>query len=83
MHKIQFDKIAHIGVYSILAFLLMRDEIKPKWGFFVCFTLGIVIEYVQHHFLPSRYFDILDLIANIIGYFVGIVFFKLCKQKSI
>ena len=81
--KIHFDKIAHFGVYAILAFLLMRDELDLKWSFMICFSLGILIEFVQHNYLQGRYFEFLDIIANIIGYFAGIVFFNLCKHKSI
>ena len=80
--KIHLDKIGHFVIFGILAFLLMRDEFSGLKGFLICLVLGMFIEFIQDAYLASRYFEFLDLIANIIGYFAGIGLFQLCKSKA-
>ena len=90
---IGIDKIAHFGLYFILIFLICLDTVFPKK--FIYNTKGwliilaaifysLMIEIVQEKFLSDRYFDILDLIANIGGCFVAPVIFNwVLKQKII
>ena len=80
--QMHLDKLAHIFLYLVLAFLLKRDELTPWTVFIFCFFLGLFIEICQGYFLPSRYFEFYDLIANIIGYFIGIGLYKLIKNKA-
>ena len=82
------DKLGHLVVYAIHCFLLLRGyrhltkEILNRqvisallWSVF----LGFSLEIIQYSFFPDRHFDILDLIANIIGSIVGLIIFKLLK----
>lgn len=75
------DKLAHAGVYFLLnAFLLWgfwqngRLEAKTIWW---CFGLscayGILMECAQYAFFPHRYFELYDIIANIIGSLLGLI----------
>lgn len=76
------DKLGHLVVYAIHCFLLLRgyrhltNEILNRhvisallWSVF----LGFSLEIIQYSFFPDRHFDILDLIANIIGSIVGLI----------
>lgn len=72
---IQPDKLAHAGIYFIFAGLLFlglnRIFLKKGkaivWAFIICSFYGIGMELVQFLFFPGRFFEILDIIANISG----------------
>jgi len=81
---ISFDKAAHALAYFTLAGLLTwgfhrRGELgrRQAWTvFFLAAGFGIVVEGVQYAFFPHRYFEFLDIIANIIGSFLGLFALK-------
>jgi len=75
------DKWVHIVFYAVFAFLLIREyqQYRP-WSFkrhilmtlAICGLYGLFIEYIQGAFIPNRFFDVYDLIANIIGVIAGL-----------
>jgi VanZ family protein len=78
LDEIHFDKIAHVGLFSVLVFLWIlppRSRVTDKqkinrmylWiaGAFVGY--GIAIEFIQVNFVPHRSFDFFDIVANTIG----------------
>lgn len=75
------DKLAHLIMYAVLSFLFMRDGMSLKLILTLCLTVGIGIEIIQGKYLDGRHFELLDIIANIIGYSVGIGLYNLCKSK--
>ncbi len=89
----QLDKIAHMAVYFLLALSLgwsssRRSGLngaKIGWITLVCIVYGILMEWMQYSFLSDRFFEIHDIIANIIGSVVGAVFIFLIfiKMKRI
>ena len=85
MGDIQFDKIIHIGMFSLLTFLICwgvyrnagRGYTSVKW--FVVAALGslaygIIMEYVQRDYIINRSFDGGDIIADGIGSVAGLVY---------
>jgi len=89
---IQPDKIAHLGVYAILVVLALwgihksLGSLSPSWIKWVVFggiVYGILIECVQYTFFPGRYFEIFDIIANIIGCLTGMFFYKLFVKEKL
>ena len=46
------------------------------WVFLACTIYGILMEGMQYAFFPGRYFEVLDIIANIIGAIIGLIFFQ-------
>ena len=71
-----FDKIVHIGLYSILGFIMMFDTNKRiKYAFYICIGysifLGETIELIQP--LVGRTNELTDLCANVIGCLLGIL----------
>ena len=70
------DKLGHFGAYAILAGLTAvglqrsRPQATPATVFLLplafAFGYSLALECVQL-FLPNRYFEILDLIANLLG----------------
>ncbi len=87
----QVDKLAHFGVYFILSALATWSEGGHKTRIVlrdlvviasVCSLYGLILEAMQYFFLSDRYFEIPDLIANIIGSIAGtVVVFLLLKKE--
>jgi len=79
------DKIAHVGFYFLQIFLILYES----KGFYsksltikalaYCFLFGILVELGQKYFLLGRSFEIWDIVANIIGSIIGILFFRILK----
>ena len=86
------DKLGHLIFYGILTYLIGLGFYKTKNQFINKKTLfisliistcyGICMELMQYSFFPNRYFEILDIIANISGSIVGILFFKYIYYKT-
>jgi VanZ family protein len=86
----QLDKVAHFGIYFILAVWLAislgavnKELAFLRWILVVviCAIYGIALEAVQYLFLSDRFFEIPDIIANIIGSIAGTVFVYLFLKK--
>ena len=62
------DKIVHAVVYFILTYLglLSRFNISKLTLSLLIFFFGLFIEIV-HFFVPYRFFEYFDLLANLIG----------------
>jgi VanZ family protein len=75
------DKLAHAGVYFVLTGLL-GWAFHRNGGHRVLLSAGIAalygvgMEIVQYAFFPHRYFELLDIIANIIGSIAGLFALK-------
>lgn len=85
------DKLGHLVFYGIFVYLLIRgyrssgSDPKKIFRFSLFFAIsaalyGLLLEFVQYRFLPDRYFDLLDIIANIIGCFAGLLSLRFTKK---
>jgi VanZ family protein len=79
------DKIGHLVFYGIFTILIAfgfyknKKVIRKKELFnalIISSIYGIAMELMQYSFFPNRYFEVLDIIANISGSLMGILFFK-------
>ncbi|MDF1694631.1 MAG: VanZ family protein [Saprospiraceae bacterium] len=83
-----FDKISHFFSYLLLVYLWSTalnektNKIKAaRIAFYGAILLGIVLEILQWQLNVGRHFEILDIIANIIGSIIGLIaFYKLFKH---
>ncbi len=72
------DKAVHVLTYFLLAFLAVNTFSRKKinnpkiCSFFYAFSLGLFVEIVQY-FLPYRSFEFWDILANLLGSFLGIL----------
>ena len=84
---IDYDKIIHVGIFGLLAFLFMLPIAKmalpkkQKWYHFVRVAIatvvwGITTELIQKFFIPGRSFDLMDWASDSIG---GILAMFFCK----
>lgn len=85
---IQPDKVGHLGIYCIFVSAMLwgmnrnfRPAKIPVYTVIVvvlfAILYGILMEFMQSYFFSGRNFDVLDILANIIGSFVGLLSLKL------
>ena len=75
-----FDKLIHVLIYFSLGYLALycAFKISKHLIIFYVFNFGLIIEII-HFFHPYRYFQFLDLLANLIGVTIALLIFKLKK----
>ena len=82
-----WDKLAHAGVYGLQVMLIyygFQQYRKAEklgnqlliTGFLISVVYGIGMEVIQYSFFPNRYFEVLDIIANIIGSIIGLFLYR-------
>lgn len=81
------DKLSHFAAYALFVFLwsmaLVQKTEKVKAArisFYGGIALGTLLEILQWQLNVGRHFEILDIIANIIGAIIGLIaFYKIFK----
>ena len=71
----EVDKLGHAVFYGIFTILLFRSFAQLGWlrnkaygiAFLIAISYGALLEVVQYTFFPGRYFEVLDIVANISG----------------
>ncbi|MEM9885071.1 MAG: VanZ family protein [Bacteroidota bacterium] len=86
---IAWDKLAHAFVYFILCYLLYQSFVKKRsqqrailYALLLSIAYGILMEIIQYSFFPSRYFEFLDIFANIVGSILSIVLIYFLTDKK-
>jgi len=90
--EINFDKLIHTGLFAVLAWLFMYPVIKSaltrkeKWNWAIKITLstciyGLLTELLQRFFIPSRSFDLFDLLFDIFGGLAALLYAKIRMPK--
>jgi len=80
------DKVSHFIVYALFGFLMLRalfSSYKDKKSIiylrflavFIVIFYGVTDE-IHQYFVPLRHMDVLDLVTDSIGAFIGQSFFK-------
>ena len=72
----------HIAEYAILGFLLFNAT-KKSWFSFPIGSLYGASDEIHQYFVPSRVADPVDAAVDVIGVFLGILFFKYVWSKVI
>ncbi len=91
LNWIEFDKVAHFGVYFLLAvaigWSLKRGRIlkagQVVWIILICTGYGVLLEVFQHSFLSDRYFELPDMVANAAGSILGGLFVYFLFKKNV
>jgi VanZ family protein len=68
------DKIGHLVGYGILTWLILRALRPPQggrvparigaWACLFAILYGILMEFVQYYFIPGRFYEYDDMMAN-------------------
>jgi VanZ family protein len=71
------DKMIHALIFLYLSFIGLNSyfNISNLWLLVLIFSFGLVIEII-HFYHPYRFFEILDLIANLIGILLALAIFN-------
>lgn len=74
------DKLGHLVFYSIFAFLwcmaLARSRTSKKNILIFSISFGVFMEICQLYLFNGRSFELYDILANIIGSYIGVILFK-------
>jgi glycopeptide antibiotics resistance protein len=76
-----WDKLGHFCFYAIqtIFFVLWWKQLKVRVfliAVFISICFGWAMECMQYLFFPNRYFEVLDLLANISGSISGAIVFR-------
>ena len=82
---LSYDKLAHIGVFAALCLLLRftaharnaaaENRIKQHLiALTICIVYSTLLEFLQY-FVPGRWVDAYDLMANTLGGVIGLILF--------
>ena len=84
---ISLDKLIHIGVFGLLAYLFMRPvaiediSVTIKKQSFLKIAIagsiwGLTLELVQHFWIPGRSMDLMDFVADSLGCVLAYIYSK-------
>jgi len=79
------DKVVHFGLFFILSALNSIDsnEIKVKYRIIIAVTFALITELMQLLLTNYRMFDIVDILADSLGYISSIIVVKLLYKYKI
>jgi len=87
------DKLGHLVIYALFSILMFfgivknRKEMPTNTNALLvvglCSAYGVMMELMQFTFFTGRYFEVLDIIANIIGSFIGLFIAKYIFNKKL
>ena len=85
--KIDFDKFVHVGLFALLLFIwrsAFNVEVRNYTAMlFVAGVLyGFLVEIIQLKCIPSRSFDMFDVLADSIGSFLGLFTWSRVYKKN-
>jgi len=77
-----WDKASHFTAYLLLAMFVKKVHIRFSYLTCVitCCSYSFIIECIQY-FIPSRQFDVLDMLANLLGTVLGVIIYYLIIEK--
>ena len=77
------DKLAHALIYFYLGYIGLLCSFKINREVIIClvFGFGLIIEII-HYYHPFRFFEYLDLLANLIGVTIALLIFRIKNNIS-
>jgi len=85
------DKVIHVGLFGSLALSIFfhfeqysnisfKSTRTKALSLIVCILFGIGMEFYQKYFVPSRGFEVADMLADAIGAILALPFFNVVKH---
>lgn len=77
-----WDKGLHFFVYVFLFILIKYVHIRLSYltCLLICCNYSFIIECIQY-FMPDRQFDILDMLANLLGTVLGVIIYYVVIER--
>lgn len=93
LYLLPIDKIVHIILFGSLAlsFYCLFDHAgiqalqsvrAQAWAMIFCIVYGIAMEYYQKWYVPSRGFEVMDMIADAAGVLLAFPLYQLWKKRQ-
>ncbi|RYY81716.1 MAG: VanZ family protein [Chitinophagaceae bacterium] len=87
LDRIYFDKWVHVGLFTVLAFLLCWAGLaagrkQVLWVGVLCVGYGMAVEVIQGLWVANRSADVFDLLSDSIGVLVGLWLWRRWGKKS-
>jgi VanZ family protein len=93
LYLLPIDKIVHIILFGSLAlsFYCLFDHAgiqalqsvrAQAWAMIFCIVYGIAMEYYQKWYVPSRGFEVKDMIADAAGVLLAFPLYQLWKKRQ-
>jgi len=84
-HKISesiWDKAAHFTAYLFLVMIVKKVHVRFNYltCLVICCSYSFIIEFIQY-FIPNRQFDILDMLANVLGAVLGVILYYFIIER--
>ena len=82
LHAIAYGTLAGTyfwGVQKYLGYLTLPQMILIALG---AAAYGVLMEVIQYTFFPERYFEVLDILANIMGIFISYLIYNLIHKTT-
>ncbi len=84
------DKLAHAIVYGVFSYLAIRayssdNQVLSKHlvlAVLITSGYGVLMELIQENFFPHRFFEVPDIIANIIGSLIGVLIYNYLQHRK-
>jgi len=86
------DKIIHFFLYFLLVILILFGSLRKSkntliirkflFAFFISLLYGILMEVLQYFVFITRSADLMDIVANIAGSFIGLLTFYYIKERK-
>nr|WP_234462371.1 VanZ family protein [Adhaeribacter terrigena] len=91
---LSFDTLAHVGVFGLLAFLLVRSlyfhygraqflQFAIGISVVICFFFGVIIELLQTVMKRGRHGETGDVISDVIGTVLGACLFYILLRRKL
>ena len=92
--NLPIDKIVHVGLFGSLSFSFFYHfeksnqqkykSVRAKaYVLIFCMLYGIAMEYYQKYYVPSRGFEVADMLADTLGAIIALPIFTWLLNKSI
>ena len=93
LHLLPIDKIVHVLLFGSLAwsFFYFFDQSGVQalqsvraqaWAMIFCIVYGIAMEYYQKWYVPTRGFEVKDMIADATGVILALPLYQLWKKRQ-
>ena len=93
LYLLPIDKIVHVILFGSLAlsFYYFFDHTSIQalksvriqaWAMIFCIVYGILMEYYQKWYVPSRGFEVKDMLADTAGVLLALPLYQLWKKRQ-
>ena len=91
--ELPIDKIVHVILFGSLAWSFycffdqstiqaLKSVRAQAWAMIFCIVYGIAMEYYQKWYVPSRGFEVKDMIADAAGVIFALPLYQLWKKRQ-